>query len=257
MRLGVCYGTDRAAFALRAGCDYIEMGFASLAGESDEDFSRDVDRLAAAGIRAEAMNCFMPGSNYSVLDPSTPERIAPLFDKGFARAQALGLEVAVFGSAGSRKITDPSMTKEEAYKRMVPFLRLAGDIAAQNGCKVAIETLSPKECNCVNSFREGIRLMEMADHPAVGILADFYHLDANGDSLRDISLAGEKLFHCHIASPGKRYYPLPGQDDLFYHRIAAALDNMGYTGRVSIEGKSDAPETELAESIAFLHTIFG
>jgi sugar phosphate isomerase/epimerase len=63
--------------------------------------------------------------------------------------------------------------------------------------------------------------------------------------------AGGALLHCHIASPGARRYPLPG-DGADYSAFFGALRSIGYAGRVSVEG-SGTPE-EYAATLQRLKT---
>jgi len=255
MKLGVCGSADRAALAKAAGCDYIEMNFTSVTRLSEAEFEATRQTLEDNDMPCEVMNCFIPGD----FPLCSPDLDVPALEAylalGFSRAKALGVEIVVFGSSGARRKPE-GITKGEAWQLLAPIYRLAGDHAAKQGIVIAIEPLSYRECNAVNTVRDGVALMNLAGHPNVRMLADMYHMGENGEDFEDILDVGDDLRHCHIGRPAGRVYPMPG-DGYDYTPFFAALQKIGYPGRLSIEAgpPSKDPEKDLPVAVAFLREI--
>jgi len=243
MRIGLCASADQAARAKAAGCDYIELNFTTVARMSEEEFAQAAAALEAAGLRSEAMNCFIPG-DFRLYSLEDGEALKAYIVAGMARAKALGAENIVFGSAGARKLPE-GVEKPEGLRKLLPWFTLAGELAAEAGLTVVIEPLNTREDNAVNTLLEGLALMKQVDLPGLRLLADMYHMGENGEDYAGIPQAGADLRHCHIARPAGRKYPLPG-DGYDYAPFFSALRQIGYAGRLSIEaspvnGPEDLP----------------
>jgi sugar phosphate isomerase/epimerase len=242
-----------------SGCAYIETGFLGVAQLEAARFAEAVEVLEGCGLRAEAMNGFLPGEFQLLqMDFGSRTQTAPLrafLQKGFARAERVGCTVVAFGSAKARRRPE-GMTREESFARLLPFLRLAGDLALAHGMRLAVEPLRSAECNTLNTVAEGLALVRAAAHPGVAVLADMYHMCENGEDFSVLRQADALLHHCHIGCPGTRKYPMPA-DGYDYKPFFAALQSIGYTGRISVEaGQINGPE-DLGISIAYLRGLSG
>ena len=252
MRIGLCAPANEAARAKAAGCEYIELNFTSVARMSEEEFAQTKAALEEAGLRSEAMNCFIPG-DFNLYTLEDGGALRDYIRGGMARAAALGTEVVVFGSAGARKLP-AGVQKAEGIEHLLPWFRMAGELAAEAGLTVVIEPLSYREDNAVNTLREGIALMRAAGLPGLRVLADMYHMGENGEDLADVILAGADLRHCHIARPAGRKYPMPG-DGYDYAPFFAALRQIGYPGRLSIEASPVNGPEDLPVCVEYLRSL--
>lgn len=252
MKLGICTDAEQAAWAKAAGCDYIEMGFTKTARQSEAEFCQAQRDLEAAAIPCETMNRFLPGEFALCASPDVPA-LKAFLGQGFARAAQLGVQVVVFGAGAARRPPE-GMRREEAWRLLAPYFRLAAEYGAAQGIALVIEPLRRGECGAVNTLREGLALMELVDHPNLHLLADLYHMGENGEDLRDVCLAGERLRHCHMGRPVGRFYPLPG-DGFDYTPFFDALRDIGYAGRCSIEAKPPHGPEDLAVSVGYLREI--
>ncbi|MCL2445670.1 MAG: sugar phosphate isomerase/epimerase [Oscillospiraceae bacterium] len=257
MKIGICCGANRAELAKAAGCDYIEMHFTNIARLDDEAFDETLTELARVGMPCEAMNCILP-ADFALASPELDMvALSEFLEQGFARAKRLGAQVVVFGAGRARRLPE-GITKETGWEILAPICRLAGDIAQKHGVVIAIEPLQTRECNVVNTLRDGLALMHLTGHAHVRLLADVFHMTQNGEDMQDIILAGENLRHCHIASPQGRLYPMPS-DDYDYTPFFAALREIAYTGRLTIE--ADGPPSgddaaDLPVAVAMLRSFF-
>lgn len=255
MKLGVCAGVDALSLAAAAGCDYVEMGFAQVAALSDEEYSDLLAKVRASDVPVEAMNGFLPGTMRLTGPEADHDAPLPFIEKGFARAKELGVKVVVFGSGGARQVPE-GFPMEEAQKQMAAFARVAAGYAHAAGIRLAIEPLGWKECNFIHTVKEALEIRRMAGDPeGLYVLGDLYHMHMNDEDFLGIMEADDALAHCHIAAPVSRVFCGPGQDDALYAGFFAALKQIGYEGRISLEGRCDDMARDLPASIAFLRTL--
>lgn len=170
-------------------------------------------------------------------DDNAPEKVSAYCACGFARAARLGGQIAVLGSGRARSFPadlDPAVGRE----RFIRILRICGDAAAQHGMKIAIEPLRAAECSYINTVAEAADVCRAAAHPAVGCLADFFHVYSSGEPLASIEENRDFLLHIHLARPhADRAFPTVA--DLESCRpLADLLHRIGYDARISLEGNA-------------------
>ncbi len=127
-------------------------------------------------------------------------------------------------------------------------LRRLGDLAARRGIRIAFEALAWGRY--VDDYRRAWRIVELADHPAVGTCLDSFHILSRGHDPADIAkIPGEKIFFLQLAdapaltmdllswSRHHRLFPGEGSFDLtgFLRHVLAA----GYAGPLSLEVFND------------------
>ena len=231
MRIGVCCGPCEWQLVKKLGYDYVEGNFSEFATGDEAHFEYARNLLEQLDIRAETFNGFF--ANVRLYEVSEPW-LEAYAERGFARAAALGGDVAVIGSGYARRVPD-GMTYKEACERFARVLTICGDAAQRHGMRVVIEPLRRSECNFINTLRESLALCEQVNHPAVGTLLDFFHFYDNGESVADIADSGKYLWHTHIARPNPDRNA-PGAEDTEAMRAwVEALKGIGYHARMSLE----------------------
>ena len=239
MRFGICAGPAMAPAAAKAGFCYLEAGLAAISAATPAEFDRMAETVAAAGIPVEALNLMLPGAFRLTGPDACLSEIPDYLESGFARAARLGVRLQVFGSGGARR-RPADWPVEKTLGQLADFLRLAAPIAARHGIAIAIEPLHPGECNVINTVSHAIALARQVSMANVGVLADWYHMALQNEGVEGVLAAGPLLLHCHIANPDGRRFPLPG-DGADFSPFFHALRQIGYAGRVSVEG-AGAPE---------------
>ena len=69
-------------------------------------------------------------------------------------------------------------------------------IAAAAGVKLGIEPLNRFETDILNTTRQGVALMGLVDHDAVGLVLDTFHMNMEDDDIAGaIRAAGRRLIH--------------------------------------------------------------
>jgi 4-hydroxyphenylpyruvate dioxygenase len=134
-----------------------------------------------------------------------------------------------------------------------------GEIAARRGVRVAFEALAWGRH--INDYRDSWEVVRRADHPAVGLVLDSFHVLVRGTDLTPIrSIPKDRIFLIQIAdaphldmdylSWSRHYRCFPGQGDLAIDPFMAALQAAGFDGLVSLEIFSDRFRAGSARSVA-------
>jgi len=147
----------------------------------------------------------------------------------------LGGAVLVHGSPKQRQIA-PGETHAIARARLQDGLALVAPAAARVGVIYCIEPLSRRETELVNTIAEAAELVRSIDHPNLRTMID---CSAAGltetdsiPSLIERWLPTGLIAHVQVNDPNRRG---PGQGDMQFAPILAALKRHGYDGTVAVE----------------------
>jgi len=245
MQFGVCGDARMAAFAARSGYDFAEgsVGGVLMPREPEATFRAALAALRAAELPYPVLNCFVPG-DLKITGPAADlAALRAYAATALVRAEQAGVRVIVFGSGGARRIPDGFDVKA-ARTQLVSFCSLVAGMAHDRGVTIVVEPLNRAECNVLTSVAECAALVRDVAHPGVRLLVDAYHFLRDGDAYDDIVAHGDLLAHVHIATTPNRLPPAAEPCD--FGPFFNALHKAGYDGRVSIEGKINSPERELA-----------
>lgn len=235
MKLGFC--TDPvtlAALPFRPECDFIEGHVVNfLTPEApDTDFTPRAAALRACGYPMPAANVLLPAA----LKCSGPDidyaRLDRYAHTVFRRCKEIGLTIIVFGSAGARMVPE-GFPIAKAFEQYVDILRQFAPLAAEQGVTIVVEPLNRGECNLVNTILEGAEAVRRANHPAVRLLVDLFHMLRNGESPDDLVKVGSLIRHAHLAENRDRAAPgIHGED---FRPFLRALRRVGYNEHLALE----------------------
>jgi 4-hydroxyphenylpyruvate dioxygenase len=119
-----------------------------------------------------------------------------------------------------------------------------GERAAKRGLRVAFEALAWGRH--INDYRDSWEVIRRANHPAVGLVLDTFHIFSRQTDLGLIpNIPGEKIFLVQTAdaprlsmdhlSWSRHYRCFPGQGELPLQAFMSALKTTGYNGPLSHE----------------------
>ncbi|SDN44572.1 4-hydroxyphenylpyruvate dioxygenase [Klenkia soli] len=228
------------------------------------------DKLtAAAGAGFDGIEVFEPDL---VASPWSPAELA-------ARCADLGLSVDLYQPFRDLDSTDPATVRRNQRRARVKFdvmadlgvdtvlvcsavapdavrdddeltaqLAATADLAADRGLRIAYEALAWG--THVSTWDHSWRVVQAADHPALGLCLDSFHvLSRGGDPAGFAAVPGEKLFFLQLADAPQlamdvlqwsRHHRLfPGQGAFDLPAFLGAVLAAGYGGPLSLEVFND------------------
>ena len=147
----------------------------------------------------------------------------------------LGGKILVHGSPGQRQIAQGQSADVALGYAKECFAAIARD-AEQAGVTYCIEPLAKDETLLINTVEAAAALVLEIDSPAVRTMIDSCAAGrAEAQPIPDLIdrwLPGGEVAHIHLNDPNRR---APGQGDLQFGPILAALQRRGYAGIASVE----------------------
>jgi 5-keto-L-gluconate epimerase len=153
-----------------------------------------------------------------------------------------------------RGISPEGQSHEQSMAYLVEALRECSAAASPAGVRYALEPLNRYETDLIHTVNDGLDLIERVGADNFGLLLDTFHMNIEDPSIEEgIRLAGDRIFHFHVAD-SNRWYPGAGHID--FASVLETLFGIGYDGFVSGEflPKPDA-DTGAQRAIAYLRGI--
>jgi sugar phosphate isomerase/epimerase len=251
--IGWCASTKDLEKAKAAGFDFVELGVRQLAGMSDAEFAEAKAGHEKVGLPTPVGNLFVPPEIRLTGPDAKVDEQRQYVRKALDRARAFGLKIVVFGSGGARNVPD-GFSRDQAFKQLVAFGRLAAAEAKPRGITVALEPLRRKESNIMNSAAEGLTLVKAIRHPNFALMVDIFHMAEEKEAAAIILNAGKLIRHVHIANPRGRVFPLEAAE-FSYAPYFQALRKIGFRGGVSVEASTKDFDRDAPRSIALLRAL--
>jgi sugar phosphate isomerase/epimerase len=141
--------------------------------------------------------------------------------------------------------------RTNAWDIAVERMRKLGEYAAEKQVKITLEPLNRYESDFILSSAEGMRFIQAVGLDNLGLMLDLFHMNIEEASIEDgLRIAGERLWHIHIADSNRRY---PGSGHIQYQSIFATLKELDYQGYISAELLPlPDPDTAAQKTIEFL-----
>lgn len=254
MKLGFCGNVDLASDIKSWGYDYVELALAALAQLTEDEFTAAQKKLEKSGLPCLACNVFLPRS-VPVVGPAVDRNACVAYAKtAMMRAAAMGAQVVVFGSSGSRNIPG-GFSGHRALEQIRDFALIAAEAAAPHDITVVMEPLNGTESNVINRVSEAMIMALAVNHPHFKVLGDTYHMDIERESLAAFQLAGPELRHVHVSTFLGRKIPLE-TDRQQLAMLMNMLKSIDYQGNVSIEAGHRADQAaEAREALGVLRSL--
>lgn len=248
MRFGICTDIQNIDEVASLGYDYVEAKLNVIAVLDEDAFSAIVEQVHASPICVERCCLLLPKSMQVIGDRYQEAEMVAYLKAAYARMQAIGADLVVFGSGKSRTF-DASMRWQQAFKHLVDVTKVIGMVGADYGIRIAIEPLNRLETNLINTLTEAAVLQACVGLPNVGLLADSYHMASEHEDWNHIVQVAP-LMHTHIALHEGRRYPTMQCDEV--DSFMTALQAAGYDASMSIEGKSDDWQSDAKSALSIL-----
>ncbi len=159
----------------------------------------------------------------------------------FELMQRLGIDtMLVCSNVGTATIDDDAVSAAQ--------LRRLGEEAEGHGVRLAYEALAWGRF--VDDYRRAWRIVELADHPAVGVCLDSFHILSRGHDPAEIEqIPGDRIFFLQLAdapalimdvlSWSRHYRLFPGEGAFDLRAFVGHVLAAGYTGPLSLEVFND------------------
>jgi 4-hydroxyphenylpyruvate dioxygenase len=221
----------------RAGFDGVEIFESDLISSP---LSPEEVRLRAADLGL-SIDLFQPFRGFEAVQPDLLQRNMRRAEHKFAVMERLGASrLLVCSNVSADAIDDDALVAEQ--------LRLLADRAGRRGIRIAYEALAWGRH--VRDYRHAWRIVELADHPWLGICLDSFHILSRGTDPRGIEeIPAEKIFVVQLADAlpmsmdvlqwSRHHRCFPGQGDFDVAGLAAHVLRTGYDGPLSLEVFND------------------
>jgi 4-hydroxyphenylpyruvate dioxygenase len=210
----------------------------------------DVRRM----IESLGLKCiaFQPFRDFEGMPGDRRSRAFQRAERKFDLMQELGCDLLMLCS----NVSPESLG---GIDRAAADLRELGERAAQRGLRLGFEALAWGRH--INDYRDAWEVVRRADHPAVGVVLDTFHILARGTDLATIrSIPRDRIFLVQAAdaplldmdylSWSRHYRNFPGQGSLPLDDFMLALLATGYDGLLSLEIFNDQFRAGSARSVA-------
>ncbi|WP_129658873.1 hydroxypyruvate isomerase family protein [Rothia uropygialis] len=204
---------------------------------SDSEVEEFVDSLATAGVQLTGLNFYagdMPGGERGVLSqPARAEEFRANIEPVLKIARETGC--TAFNALYGNRVDGENPAAQDRLG--VENLRQAADAVAQIDGVVLLEPVSGTEAYPLKTAADALSIIEKVGRDNVRLLADFYHLAANGDDVAKVIEEHAADFgHIQIADhPGRNE---PGTGELPLERWIERSAELGYDGVVGLEYKA-------------------
>ena len=149
-------------------------------------------------------------------------------------AVAVGAKIIItVPSPVGRAVKPEGVSMEKLTENAVMNLREAADYAQEKGVRIAIEAINRFETYFINTLSKALDLVEKIDHPAVGLMADLFHMNIEEASITDsLYMIRDHLLHVHIADNTREAAGMGSTD---FKEVLRVLRNIGYQGSLTME----------------------
>jgi len=179
--------------------------------------------------------------------------------KGFSRAERKFDVMQELGCDFLMVCSNVSPDSLGGIDRAAADFRELGERAAERGIRVAFEALAWGRH--VHDYRDAWEVVRRADHPAVGLVLDTFHVLVRGTDLTPIrSIPKDRIFLVQVAdaprldmdylSWSRHYRCFPGQGELPIDEFMEALQATGFDGLLSLEIFNDRFRAGSPRSVA-------
>ena len=128
MKLGLCTSFDNLELAAKIGFEYVECAFSALANMPEEDYQKLLAKKDSFPIPVTKANLFLPGALKPVGPDVSEKALREYMERAFARANAIGIKLVVFGSGGARAVPE-GWSYARAWRQLADFLEVVAEYA--------------------------------------------------------------------------------------------------------------------------------
>jgi len=246
----------------RLGYDGVEVApftLADRASEISDQRRRDLRNAALrAGVPVVGLHWLLvkpEGLHVTTPDDAVRNRTADYFVDLVRLCADLGGNLMVIGSPKQRNLL-PGITKARALGYAREVFERALPEAERCGVTLAIEPLTPRETDFINTAADGIELIELINHKNFRLHLDVKAMTGSESRpLPEVIQASAKHLHHFHANDSNLLGP--GMGEIDHRPIMKALKEIDYKGYVSVEVFDYRPGAEniARQSLYYLNQV--
>ena len=204
-----------------------------------EPYTLDVEEMLCLmkkyGMRCSSLcGIFSEERDLSASDKETAEKaVRYLCDSIDWAAKAGASCLIVVPSPVGRTAPVQGVSYQQAWENAVKNIRSAADHAREQGIVLVIEAINRYETYLVNTIAKAIRFVKEIDHPAVGMMADLFHMSLEENNIgQSLRMMSPWLKHVHIADNTRE---AAGMGNTDFKEVLRILKETGYEGVLTME----------------------
>ncbi|WP_426325597.1 bifunctional sugar phosphate isomerase/epimerase/4-hydroxyphenylpyruvate dioxygenase family protein [Microbacterium sp. E-13] len=228
---------EKLRAAADAGFDGVEIFEPDLisAPESPEEIRSLAERLGLT------LDLYQPMRDVEGVDEAAFRDVLRRAEAKFHLMRRLGIDTVLCCS----NVTTATIDDDEVSASQ---LRRLGGLAQDYGIRIAFEALAWGKY--IDDYRRAWRVTQLADHPAVGVCLDSFHILSRGHDPRAIEgIPGDRIFFLQLAdapalsmdvlSWSRHHRLFPGEGSFDLSGFLTHVLRTGYDGPVSLEVFND------------------
>lgn len=237
------------------GFEGIEIAPTRWIAQSPYDFPEKAQRIKCSierkfGLSVPSMQSIWYGRKENLFGTDEERNVLLWYTKkaiDFAKKIECGN--LVFGCPRNRYLPE-NMLDDAA----VPFFKEVGDYAYEHNTVLSVEANPPiYNTNYINTTNEAIELVKRVNSPGFLLNLDLGTIIQNKESLGSLSGNESLIHHIHISEPGL----CPIQKREIHLELAELLNNINYSGFVSIEMGKVREFNQILDAMTYVKEIFG
>ena len=205
----------------------------SLLNDDTDAYTHIRNELATHGLSVACSTGLTAEKDVSHPDPAVRRRGIEWLKRCLEVAASLGSPI-LGGVTYAPWFGFPDDHDLEPYRhRSAESLAEVAVAAETLGVELCVELLNRFETHMLNTVEQANAFIDLIDHPSVKIELDTFHMSMEeADLPTAIRAAGRRLGHFQVAANNRA---MPGTGHLDWNGIAAALDDVSYSGWLVVE----------------------
>jgi sugar phosphate isomerase/epimerase len=235
MKLGIYIDIQNDSLLIPGQYDFIEENVQTLlVPEAEESvFQKRLDLARSISRPVKVANRLLPADLKCVGAMVDEARLLRWGETAFRRAEQVGVDVIVWGSGAARRVA-ADFPRSQAREQFLRAVSQFAPLAERHGVMIVIEPVCRHDSNFIMSLADGADIVHSVGHRSVRLLADFWHMQIEGEPASEIARFADILEHVHL-SEFDMQRSVPGAHNDDFRPYLQAIKTAGYDKGMVIE----------------------
>jgi D-psicose/D-tagatose/L-ribulose 3-epimerase len=217
------------------GIDFLEIPLMRLDKFDGKEVRKELNK---AGVEAVTSNVILKADQDLTSDDPQARKNGVEYLKQCVDATA-EIESDCFSGVIYSQYLKPAKRapSTDTWKYAADAMQEVAQYAQQYGIDVGMEPVTRYESYLLNTCQQAVDLIHMVDEPNIKVHLDTYHMNVEEKNFYEATMQAKgHLVHYHLCENDRG---IPGTGLVDWDGVFRALSDMGYQGRVGMEGFSD------------------